>query len=59
MTITEQSRMQQITSTDCSAGAGRKSVINNIKNESVVGRNYHHRAKTLRRDRADTLVMGR
>ena len=43
-TVTETSRMQQITSTDHSAETGSKSVINNTKNEPVVGRNFYHRA---------------
>ena len=43
-TVTETSRMQQITSTDHSAGTGSESVINNTKNEPVVGRNSHHGA---------------
>lgn len=51
--------MQQITSTDYSAGAGSKSIINNTKNELVVSRNHHHRTMTLQRSIADILVMGR
>ena len=43
-TVTETSRMQQITSTDHSAGTGSESVINNTKNEPVVGRNIIHGA---------------
>lgn len=42
-----------------SAVAGSKSVIQNTKNEPVVGSNIFHRAKTLMRSLADTLVMDR
>ena len=37
--VTEQSRMQQITSTVYGAGTGSRSVIKNTKNEPVVGKN--------------------
>lgn len=42
-----------------SAVAGSRSVIQNTKNEPVVGSNIFHRAETLMRSLADTLVMDR
>ena len=52
-------KTKQITSTDHSADTGSESVINDTKNEPVVVRNDHHRAKTQQRSIADTLAMGR
>ena len=48
-----------VTSTDHSAGTGSESVINNTKNEPVVGRIVTMGHMTPLRSIADTLVMGR
>lgn len=45
-------------SIDHSADTGSEPVINNTKNEPVIGRNDHHRAKTLQRSVAPWSLVG-